>query len=168
MQQQQGYGGGEQQLLLALGALSFIPSPESPRIKLFAAGKDHALLEHKIIIVNGCGQIEAASYPTPGIKTQTYLYNWVVFFFFLKKPKLSIQMLPGHCLSQDFYSCVQEASWGEKDSFHLHFHIAVHQQRKSGQELTQGRILEAGADTDRGPGGMLLACFPCLAQLAFL
>lgn len=75
MQQQQGYGGGEQQLLLALGALSFIPSPESPRIKLFAAGKDHALLEHKIIIVNGCGQIEAVSYQKPKRLKQKHLHN---------------------------------------------------------------------------------------------
>jgi hypothetical protein len=35
-----------------------------------------------------------------------------------------------HCLSQGFYSWTkhhdQEASWGEKGLFGLHFHIAVH------------------------------------------
>jgi hypothetical protein len=34
---------------------------------------------------------------------------------------------------------------------------------KSGQELTQGRILEAGADAEAMEGCYLLACFPCLA-----
>jgi hypothetical protein len=42
----------------------------------------------------------------------------------------------------------QKASWGGKGLFNLHFHIAVHHQRKSGMELTQGRILEAGADAE--------------------
>ena len=32
--------------------------------------------------------------------------------------------------------------------FGLHFHITVHHQRKSGQELKQGRNLEAGADVE--------------------
>ena len=51
------------------------------------------------------------------------------------------------CLSQGFYFCTkhhnQEASWGGKDVFSLHFHIVVHHQRKSGlkqdrkQELMQ-------------------------------
>jgi len=40
----------------------------------------------------------------------------------------------------------QKASWGGKGLFGLHFHITVHHQRKSGQELKQGRKLEAGAD----------------------
>jgi hypothetical protein len=30
----------------------------------------------------------------------------------------------------------------------LHFHIIVHHRRKSGQELKQGRNLEAGADAE--------------------
>ena len=34
----------------------------------------------------------------------------------------------------------------------LHFHIAVLHQRKSGQELTQGRNLEAGADAEAMEG----------------
>jgi hypothetical protein len=36
----------------------------------------------------------------------------------------------------------QEASWGEKDLFSFHFHIAVHHQRKSGLELKQVRKQE--------------------------
>jgi hypothetical protein len=36
----------------------------------------------------------------------------------------------------------QEASWEGKDLFNLHLHIALHHQRKSGQELTQGRKQE--------------------------
>jgi hypothetical protein len=76
------------------------------------------------------------------------------------------------CLSQGFYSCTkhhdQEVSWGGKSLFSLHFHIAVHHQRKSGQEFTQGRNLEAGADAGAMEGCSLLACFPWLAQLALL
>jgi hypothetical protein len=40
------------------------------------------------------------------------------------------------------------ASCEGKDVFSFYFHIAVHHQRKLGQELTQGRNLEAGADTE--------------------
>jgi hypothetical protein len=77
-----------------------------------------------------------------------------------------------HCLSHGFYSSTkphdQEASWGGKGLFSLHFRIAVHPQRKSGQELTLGRNLEAGADAEAMEGCCLLACFPWLAQPAFL
>jgi hypothetical protein len=49
-------------------------------------------------------------------------------------------------LSQGFYSCTkhhdQEASWGGKGLLSSHFHIAVHQQRKSGLELKQVRKQE--------------------------
>ena len=49
-------------------------------------------------------------------------------------------------LSQGYYSCTkhhdQTASWGVKGLFSLHFHIAVHYQRKSEQELTQSRNLQ--------------------------
>ena len=40
--------------------------------------------------------------------------------------------------------------------------------KKSAQELMQGRDLEAGADAEAMEGCFLLACFPWLAQLAFL
>jgi hypothetical protein len=52
----------------------------------------------------------------------------------------------------------QKASWGGKGLFGLHFHIALHHWRKSGQELKQGRILEAGAGTEFMEL-CLLACF---------
>ena len=52
----------------------------------------------------------------------------------------------GHCLSQVFYSWTkyhdQEASWGGEGLFGLHFHIAVHHQRKSGLELKPVRKQE--------------------------
>jgi hypothetical protein len=49
---------------------------------------------------------------------------------------------------------------GGKDLFSLHIHIAVHQ-RKSGQELTQGRKLEAEVDAESMEGCCLLACSTC-------
>jgi len=59
----------------------------------------------------------------------------------------------------------QKATWGRKKGLiNLHFHIAAHHQRKSGQELTQGRNLEA----EDMEGCCLLACSPWLAHLAFL
>jgi hypothetical protein len=69
------------------------------------------------------------------------------------------------CLSQGFYSRAkhdQEASWGGKDLFSLYLHIAVHHQRKSGQELTQGRNLEAEADSEAMEECLLpLPCSAC-------
>jgi hypothetical protein len=54
------------------------------------------------------------------------------------------------------YSCTkyhnQEASWGEKGLFSLHIHIALYHQRKAGQELTQDRNMEAGADAEAMEG----------------
>jgi hypothetical protein len=52
--------------------------------------------------------------------------------------------------------------------FSLHFHIALHHQRKSGQELKQVRNLEAGAGAEAMEGCCLLDCFLWLAQLDFL
>jgi hypothetical protein len=50
------------------------------------------------------------------------------------------------CLSPGFYSCTkhhdQESSWGGKGLLSLHFHTAVHPQRKSGLELKQVRKQE--------------------------
>jgi hypothetical protein len=58
---------------------------------------------------------------------------------------------------------------GEERVYSIYiFHIAVHQHRKSGQKLTQGRSMEAGADGEAMKESYLLACFPWLAQLAFL
>jgi hypothetical protein len=47
-------------------------------------------------------------------------------------------------------------TWGRKGLFGLYFHSTAHHQRKSGQELTQGRNLEAGADAE----AMKRCCFP--------
>jgi hypothetical protein len=41
----------------------------------------------------------------------------------------------------------------------LYFQIIIHHKRKSGEELTQGRNLEAGADAEAMEGCCLLACF---------
>jgi hypothetical protein len=41
-----------------------------------------------------------------------------------------------------------KAGWGKTGLFSLHFHIAVHHQRKSGQELKCGRNREAGDATE--------------------
>jgi hypothetical protein len=58
----------------------------------------------------------------------------------------SISFWGAFCLSHGFYSCTkhydQEASWGAKGLLSLHFHIDVHHQRKSGQELKQVRKQE--------------------------
>jgi hypothetical protein len=51
--------------------------------------------------------------------------------------------------------------------FGLHFHITVHHQRKSGQELRQGSKLDAGADAEAIMGCCFLACPSWLAQPAF-
>jgi transposase len=71
------------------------------------------------------------------------------------------------CLSHSFYSWTthhdQEASWGGKGLFSLHFHIAVHHQRKSGLELNQVRKQER----HRGHEGMLLTGFLPLACSAW-
>ena len=58
-----------------------------------------------------------------------------------------------------------KANWGGKDLLSLHFHIAVHHQRKSGLELKQVRKQELM----QGHGGMLLpGFFHWLAQPALL
>ena len=42
----------------------------------------------------------------------------------------------------------QKAIWGGKGLFGLYFHIAVHHWMNSGQELKQGKNLEADADAE--------------------
>ena len=56
----------------------------------------------------------------------------------------------------------------EERLFSFCFCIIVHNQGKSGQELKQGRNLEAGADAEAMDGCCLLACSPWFAQSAFL
>jgi hypothetical protein len=76
------------------------------------------------------------------------------------------------CLRQALYSYTKhhdrEASWGGKGLISLRLDVAVHCQRKSVQELTQGRNLEAEADGEAWRDAVLLACLPWLDQLAFL
>jgi hypothetical protein len=43
-----------------------------------------------------------------------------------------------------------KATWRRKGLFGLHFHIIVYHLKLSGQELKQGRNLEAGAEAMRG------------------
>ena len=52
-------------------------------------------------------------------------------------------------------------TWGGKDLFAIYFHCTVHHQRKSGQELTQGRILKPGTDA-KAMEGYLLTGLPSL------
>jgi hypothetical protein len=59
----------------------------------------------------------------------------------------------------------QEASWGGKGLFSLHFHTAVHHQgSKDGTQAGQ----EAGADAEAMEGCSLLASLPLLAQPSLL
>jgi hypothetical protein len=78
--------------------------------------------------------------------------------------------LLSYCPSQGFYSCTkhhdQEESWGGKLGFiqltlsTLLLIIKVRTETQTGRE--------AEADTEAMEGCYLLACFPWLAQLAFL
>jgi hypothetical protein len=56
---------------------------------------------------------------------------------------------------------------GGKGLFGLSFHIVVHQRRKSGHELKQGRNLEAGADKEAMAECCILACSSWLTSLLF-
>ena len=59
----------------------------------------------------------------------------------------------------------QKASWGGKGLSDLHFLITDYHQRKSGQEVKQGRNLEVGADAEAMEGCCLLACLHGLFSL---
>jgi len=62
----------------------------------------------------------------------------------------------------------QEASWAGKGLFSLHFHMAVHHQRKSRQELTQGRNLEAEADAEAMEEWCMADFLPLTCSACFL
>lgn len=51
-----------------LALLPLIPFPEFPELNYLPLTKTVLLLVHETIIVNGCGQTEAATYSTPGGK----------------------------------------------------------------------------------------------------
>ena len=97
---------GEQQLPQALVGLSYLyplKSPQNSKCKLSAADKNHAP-SRSWDNHNNCGQSEAASYPTPGIKTKTYSHNITGF---LRKPKFSLHTYKcGHAHMQVHLSCV--------------------------------------------------------------
>ena len=64
----------------------YIPSEKSPKSQIshncrnfLMLAKSHVCLTMRQIIVNCCGQSEAALYPTPVIKTKTYSCNISVF-----------------------------------------------------------------------------------------
>jgi hypothetical protein len=61
----------------------------------------------------------------------------------------------------------QKANFESKGLFEQ-VHIVVHHWRELGQELKQGRILEAGADAEAMEKCCLLTCSSCLVQPAFL
>ena len=79
-------------------------------------------------------------------------------------------MLVPICLSQGFYSWTthhdQEASWGGKGLFSLHFPHCCSSPKEVRTGTQAGQ--EAGADAEAMEGCYFLACFPWLAQLAFL
>ena len=59
----------------------------------------------------------------------------------------------------------QKASWRGKDLSGLPFHITLHPQKKSEQELKQGGDLEAGADAEAVVRGLLhIACSACFLK----
>jgi hypothetical protein len=74
------------------------------------------------------------------------------------------------CLSQGFYSCTNIMT--KKQVGEERIYLAYTSTRlfitKGKLKLTQGRNLEAGAVAEAMKGCCLLACFPWLAQLAFL
>ena len=59
-------------------------------------------------------------------------------------------------------------TWKGKDLFSLCFHISLHHQRKSGQELKQGRTLPAGPDAEAMEGAAywlaLKSCSACFLK----
>jgi hypothetical protein len=67
------------------------------------------------------------------------------------------------------YSCTkyhdQKASWRGKGLFSLHFLVAIHHQRKTGQEFTEGSNLEAGADAEAMEGAAYWLASPGLLNL---
>jgi hypothetical protein len=53
-------------------------------------------------------------------------------------------------------------------SAYTYVHIAIHHQRKSGQELNQGRNLEAGADAEAMEAMLLTGVLPLACSACFL
>lgn len=81
--------------------------------------------------------------------------------------------LHAHGALSEAYCCSDltswsKASWRIKCLFGLHFCIVNHYQRKSGQELRQGRTLQAGADAEVLEGVLLSRLFSWLCSFFFI
>jgi hypothetical protein len=73
----------------------------------------------------------------------------------------------GHCLSQGFHSCTNimtKKQVGEKRIYSAYTLLFITKEVRTGTQAGQ----EAGADAEATEGCFLLACFPWLAQPAFL
>ena len=66
------------------------------------------------------------------------------------------------------WNTISKPTRGGKSLFGLYFHITVHYQRKSGQELKQGRNLETGADAEVMEGVLLTDFLLMACSLCFL
>lgn len=81
-------------------------------------------------------------HPSRGLNTLVKLSTLTILSYNLPHPT---------CLSYGFYSrneTTRPNSRLWRKGFVLHYHIAVHYPRKSGQELKQDRNLKSGADAD--------------------
>lgn len=64
--------------------------------------------------------------------------------------------------------CNTHTYWEKWAYFNLMFHGILHQQGKSGQELSHGRNMVKGDDVETMDGYCLLVCSPWLAHPAFI
>jgi hypothetical protein len=77
-----------------------------------------------------------------------------------------------NCLSQGYYCC-DETPWPKASCrgntlFGLHFYTVVCHRRKSGQELKQDRVLEAGAEAEAMEGRCFTDLLPLACSACFL
>ena len=99
-----------------------------------------------------------SGFPLVGTPQNTCVYpSYIYMYMHIVLVRVSIPALCKHH--------GRDTSWGGKGLCSLHFHIAIHHQRKSGQELTQGRNLEAGADAEVMEGAAYWIASPGLLSL---
>jgi hypothetical protein len=126
------------------------------------------LREKWVCLRKGAGKSISHLTHTPA---HMYIHDtWHTHALYILKFDFKIKWLPC-CLIQCFYSWRkhhgQEASWGGKGLFNLHFHTAGCSSLKEvGTGIQAGQ--KAGADAEAMEGCFLLACFPCFAQPALL
>lgn len=83
---------------------------------------------------------------------------------YLKYVKKYLNHVNTGCLSEEYYCCdimkhnAKNKVSGGKDLFDLQFHITVHQEKKSEQEVKQEINLEATSDPETMEPCCLLAC----------